>query len=111
MKESYSEGLATHTGPESCGVVRKSGAEALTGVRTGRVFSRERTLLRGADAVRRSGRQHRWYRHREMPSDPARSQTPCTSGNTLLGNREVLCLPASELHTGRVGKSKDARRR
>lgn len=111
MKESYGEGLATHTGPESCGVVRENGAEALTGVRTGRVFSRERNLLRGADAVRRSGRPHRWYRHREMPSDPARSQTPCTYGNTSRENREVRCLPATELRTGRVGKSQDARRR
>jgi len=51
MKDSYGEGLATHTGPESCGVARKGGVEALTGVRAGRVFSRERTSLRGADAV------------------------------------------------------------
>ncbi len=39
MKESYGEGLATHTGPESCGVVREGGAETLTGVRAGRVLS------------------------------------------------------------------------
>ena len=51
MQESYGEGLATHTGLESCGDVRKGGAEALTEVRAGQVFSRERTLLRGADAV------------------------------------------------------------
>ena len=42
MKESYGEGLAIHTGPESCGVARKSGDEALTGEGAGRVFSRER---------------------------------------------------------------------
>jgi hypothetical protein len=35
MKESYSEGLAIHAGPESCGGVREGTAEALTGVRTG----------------------------------------------------------------------------
>ena len=33
MRESYVEGLATHGGPESCAVARKSGGEALTGVR------------------------------------------------------------------------------
>jgi RNA-directed DNA polymerase len=33
MKESYGEGLAIHTGPESCGAARKSGDEALTGER------------------------------------------------------------------------------
>jgi hypothetical protein len=31
MKESYGEGLATHTGPESCGVVREDGVEASIG--------------------------------------------------------------------------------
>ena len=45
MKESYSEGVASHTGPESCGVVREGDFEALTGVRTGRVSSRERHFL------------------------------------------------------------------
>jgi hypothetical protein len=51
MKESYVEGLASHNGPESCGGVRKGAVEALTGVRIGRVLSREITEIRGADAV------------------------------------------------------------
>jgi RNA-directed DNA polymerase len=46
MKESYGEGVATHTDPESCGAVREDGVEALTGARAGRVLSRERTCLR-----------------------------------------------------------------
>jgi hypothetical protein len=29
MKEPYGEGLATHTGPESCGAAREGGIEAL----------------------------------------------------------------------------------
>jgi hypothetical protein len=41
MKESYVEGLAAHDGPESCVGARKGTNEALTGVRAGRVFSRE----------------------------------------------------------------------
>lgn len=41
MKESYDEGVATHVGPESCDVARKGCVEALTGVRAGRVLSRE----------------------------------------------------------------------
>ena len=111
MKESYGEGVATHTGPESCAVARKDEGEALTGVRAGRVFSRERTFLRGADAVRRSGRPHPSYRYRERRRDPARSETPCTYGNTSHENREVPCLPAADGAAGRVGKSKDVRRR
>ena len=108
MKESDGKGLATHTGPESCGAARKSSGEALTGVRAGRVLSRERTFLRGADAVGESGRLHPAHRYREMRRDPARSQTPCTYGNTSLGSREIPWLPRA---AGRVGKSKDVRRR
>jgi len=43
MQKSYGEGLATHAGPESCGGARKSSAEALTGVRAGRVAVAART--------------------------------------------------------------------
>lgn len=108
MKELYGERLATHTGPESCGVARKGSAEALTGVRAGRVLSRERHFLRGADAVGESGRPHPAHRYREMRRDPARSQTPCTYGYTSRGSREIPCSPGV---SGRVGKSKDVRRR
>ena len=111
MKESYSEGLAIHAGPESCGGARESTAEALTGERTGRVFSRESNLLRGADAVRRSGRPYPARRYRKMRRDPARSETPCTDGHTSHENREIHWLPAAMAAAGRVGKSKDARRR
>ena len=40
MQEPYSEGLAIHTGPESCGHVCEGMPEALTGVHAGRVLSR-----------------------------------------------------------------------
>src|SRR5213593_617586 len=110
MKESYGEGLATHTGPESCGAACKGGVEALTGVRAGRVLSRERHFLRGADAVGESGRPHPACRYRETRRSPARSETPCTYGNTSRGNRELPCLPAADGAAGRVGKSKDVRR-
>jgi RNA-directed DNA polymerase len=111
MKESDGEGVATHTDPESCGAARKDSVEALTGARAGRVFSRERIFLRGADAVRRSGRLHSARRYRETRRDPARSKTPCTYGNTSHENREVPCSPMAIEATGRVGKSTDGRRR
>jgi RNA-directed DNA polymerase len=111
MKESHGEGLATHSGPESCGAVRKESVEALTGVGAGRVFSRERISLRDADAVGVSGRPNRAHRYREMRPGPARSETPCTYGNISHENREVLCSPAVDGIAGRVGKSKDIRRR
>jgi RNA-directed DNA polymerase len=111
MEKSYGEGLATHTDPESCGAAREGGVEALTGARAGRVFSRERHFLRGADAVRRSGRPHLARRYRETRRDPARSETPSTYGNTSHENREIPWSPVAADATGRVGKSIDARRR
>ncbi len=55
MKESYGEALATHTDPESCGAARESGVEALTGVRAGRVCSREQEPDVGNPLVRIRG--------------------------------------------------------
>ena len=76
MQKSYESGVATHIGPESCGAARKGGVEALTGERAGRVFSRVRTFLRDADAVRRSGRPHRVHRYREVCQRIPRGQRP-----------------------------------
>ena len=110
MKVSYGEGIATHTGPESCGAAREGGDEALTGERTGRVYSRVRNSLRDADAVRRSGRPHPRHRYREVLRIPrghrprARTEAPC------MGNREIPRSPQREHAWGRIGKSKDARR-
>ena len=44
MKEPYGEGVASHTGPESCVDGRKAIGEALTGVRAGWVLSRENRI-------------------------------------------------------------------
>ena len=109
MKESHGEGIATHTGPESCGAAREGGVEALTGVRAGRVLSRERKILWDADAVGESGRPHPVHRYREVPWSPARSETPSTHGNTSHENREIPCSPQADGVWGRVGKSKDVR--
>src|ERR1700687_4712098 len=83
MKKSYGEGLATHTGPESCVIARKGEGEALTGTRAGWVLSREiHALLRkqwtlgDADAVEQSGRQYSRRRSGKTPRNPARAETP-----------------------------------
>src|ERR1700689_1282388 len=110
MKESYECDVATHIGPESCGAAREGGVEALTRERAGRVFSRVSHSLRDADAVGGSGRHHLRHRNREVPRDPARSQTPCTYGNTSNGNREIPGSPRAAVALGRIGKSKDVRR-
>lgn len=115
MQESYGEGPASHTGPESCAAVREGRGEALTGERAGRPSSREmhapsrkRRVLQGADAVEVSGRPHSTCREGEARRDPARSETPSTYGSTSHGNREIPRPPVSK--AGRIGKSKDVRR-
>jgi len=82
MKESYGEGVACHTGPKSCVGVREGEGEALTGVHTGPVLSREIVappqggLLRGADVVEHNGRPHLQRRQGKALTDPARSRDP-----------------------------------
>ena len=89
MKESYVEGVAAHNGPESCGVAREGGVEALTGETAGWVLSRVMLNLRGADAVEKSGRQHGMVRYGERCVGSARSKTSRTRESHLLGNREI----------------------
>ena len=96
MKESYSKDLASHTGPESCAGAREGTGEALTGVRTGQVLSRESIRIQDADAVIPSGRQHLNHRDGEMIQDPARSETLSMYGNTLRENREIPCSSSGE---------------
>ena len=116
MKESYDEGVATRIGPESCVVGSNPEGEALTGVRAGPVWSREihapgiPRVLRGADAVEISGRQHRACRPRKARSDPARSETRRMHGNLSHGNREIPRLSEVKGTSDRIGKFKDVRR-
>jgi hypothetical protein len=117
VKVSYSEGVAIHTGSESCTFVGNGEGEVLTGVRVGEVWSREiepslgrRWPLLGADAVERSGRQNWKRRERETLLDPARSKTLSMHASTLSGNREIPYPSVRAEKTDRIGKSKDAHR-
>ena len=110
MKESYVKGLAAHSGPESCGDACKGAVEALTGVRAGRVFSREMDhppRCRRRKGVRKAipdmpptqgmtgpravaDPVHAWKHLAREPGDP---MSTCGDGPT-----------------GRIGKSKDTHR-
>jgi len=110
MKESYVEGLAAHSGPESCVVVREDGGEALTGVRAGRVFSRETAIPPG-----------RRRRRSERKATPGVSLSRDALGSRAVRDPEhvrkhLAREPGDPLFAhadggaGRVGKSKDTRR-
>ena len=107
MKESYSEDLSSHAGPESCAPARKDRCEALTGGSAGELLSREIRRVRGADAVSVSGRQHARSRQGERQARHARSQNLSMHGHTSRENREILWPPARHGVTGRGGKSED----
>ena len=87
MKESYSEGIANHTGSESCVGDPRGRGEALTGVRTGWVLNRETIIAsEGADSrsggwKATSGRSQVNARAARTPRGrrpQARTETPCT---------------------------------
>src|SRR6476659_2105698 len=75
MEVPYGEGVASHTGPESCVAAREGVGEALTGVRAGQPLSLENLIVRGADVVLTGGRQHPGRRDRQTLPDPAWSNT------------------------------------
>ena len=108
MKESYSEGLANHTGLRSYAGIRKGAGGTLIQVRAGWVLSREMaTQNQGADVVMTNGRQQGLQRPPMLQENPARSKTPSMYGNILDGDWEIPRLSAK---ADRVGKSKDKHR-
>ena len=106
MQVLYVEDLANHDDPESCVGIRKDDGEALTGEHAGRVLSREKFTVQGADAVEISGRQHGLGRYGEHQPGPAWSETSRTRGSHLHGNREILWLAVLESPSWavRIGK-------
>lgn len=105
MKESYSEGLANHTGLRSYAGTRKGAGGTLIEVRAGWVLSHEIAQEnRGADDVIEYGRPNRLQRTPMLQKNPAGSETPSMHGNIRNGNWEI---PRSSAQADRVGKSKD----
>ena len=100
MKEPYGEGIASHTGPESCAASRKAGREALTGAQAGRVLSREmiqksgcRRCPFGAEGntggcenasihwtLRGQRPLHAWKLHAREPGGPTSARHEAVSG-------------------------------
>ena len=105
MKESYGEGVATHTDPESCAGGREAGGEALTGARTGQPLSGE-IRLSGTPTLLSEAEGNTWDGAiREPYQGPAPSETLRTCGNSAHGNREIPQVPPENGKGGRTGKA------
>jgi RNA-directed DNA polymerase len=107
MKESYTEGPASHGDPESCAGIRENAGEALTGAYMGGVLSRENRRNQGIDDVVLCGRQRASAQNGESTSNPARSETSSTCRNPMRENREIPFLPFEGISEGRAGKVND----
>jgi RNA-directed DNA polymerase len=103
MKESYGEGLASHTGPESWACRRKAAGQALTGVHADQPLSSEispsGTPTKYAERKATSGAALC-----ESCPSPAESKTLCMRGNSLHGNREIPSAPIADGVMGRSEK-------
>jgi len=105
----YGEGVAIHTGPESCVGRREASGEALTGVRVGRPLSRESVYeVQGADAVQAA--------EGNTVEGASASARPTLRGRRPRHARTLLVREPGDLPTGRrlwraavrVGKAGEA---
>ena len=93
MQVPCSEGVANHTGPESCAVHREVLGEALTGVRAGQPLSRERIFDPGADVVR--------FTEGNTAARAIASARPTRRGRRTLHARTLLAREPGDLQPGR----------
>jgi RNA-directed DNA polymerase len=106
MKVRYRKGVATHSGPESCGAGREAVVEALTGEAAGQPLSREigmsgaPTLLRNAEGKIEGGL------HREPPEGSTRSKTLRMRRNPSHRNCDVSSVPGSPGMSGKAERRK-----
>jgi RNA-directed DNA polymerase len=105
MKESNIEGLANRDGPESCADVREGAREVLTGVRMGRVLSREIRLSGTPTPLSYAEGNTPHGRNRESMSGPTRSETPRTYGTSTRENQEISKLSCHQNRQERAGKA------
>ena len=100
MKKSYREGIASHPGPEPCEGDREVALEALDrGICRLGIELRNRAF-RGADVVRRYGRQQRADAKALAWRGPAESKTPSMQRNSMRENREAPWSPAGSERAG-----------
>ena len=96
MKESYSEDLASHSGPELYADDGNVVGVATTGVHAGQPLSSEITCLvrRRSAAI---GRQYRTFRYGKTRSGTTESENLSMRGNSKRENREILLVSISRV--------------
>ena len=109
MQVSYSEGVANHTGPESCVDIREDAGEALTGERIGQPSSRESLIISDADVVEiTEGNMGSAITRASAQSGVVEDPGMC--GSSLHGNREVSGLTCGWTPQARIGKTRSRSR-
>ena len=104
MQVLYSEGVATHTGPEPCAGPREGPGEASAGERAGRPLSRERVTVPGADVVTVT-KGHTNGRVSASARRPGVVRDPGMHGRSLSGNQEIS-RPTRSIQLVRIGKAR-----
>ena len=105
MQVRYGEGLAIHTGPESCAGTREGAGEALTGGRIGGALSGVSDIVQGADAVVACRRQQGEVRHRKDLNHPASSLDPQHVRTSSVREPGDLRSALGSRAQGRIGKA------
>ncbi len=100
MKESHSEGVANHADLESCAGDGDIAGEALTEALAGRLLSREIPRFGCRPCGQKGKAISTVALYRQRRENPARSETPCTSGNSSRENRETSEAPAAKWQAG-----------
>ena len=94
MKESYREGVASHSGPEPCEGGGNVALEALDRGICRLGIELRNQGFREADGVSPLGRQHCAVTKTRVRRSPAESKTPGMQRNSMRENRETPSPPA-----------------
>ena len=100
----YGEGVANHTGPESCADGREAAREALTGVRVGQPLSGVRLHVRSADAIQSAEGNTPW-RASASAKGLRVVVDPSMRARLTYGNREISGLLTASRAVGRTVKA------
>ena len=105
MKVQHGKEVAKRSGPESCGVARKSVAEALTGETGGSAIEPRNPNYRMPTQLSNAEGNTEQDVNRQSCDDPARSENLHTPGSFLHRSWEISVAPGMKI-SGNSGKAK-----